>query len=73
MESMVYESGVATGSLPVVYTLQFDHTIPYLFQIYNFFWQIGLDAVFCMLGFVFVIFEAIRKEKQGLLIFLFFR
>ncbi|MGA2911033.1 MAG: glycosyltransferase family 39 protein [Candidatus Levyibacteriota bacterium] len=70
MESMVYESGVATGSLPVVYTLQFDHTIPYLFQIYNFFWQIGLAAIFCIFGFVFVIFEALQKRDKQLLVFL---
>lgn len=72
MESMTYESGVATGSLPVVYTLQFNHTIPYLFQIKNFFWQIGLDTAFCLLGFAFVLFEAIRKKNRGLLIFSIF-
>jgi hypothetical protein len=70
MESMVYESGVATGSLPVVYTLQFDHTIPYLFQIYNFFWQIGLAAIFCIFGFIFVIFKALRKRNKQLLVFI---
>ena len=68
MESMNYESGVATGSLPVVYTLQFDHTIPYLFQIKNFFWQIGIDTLFCIPGFVFVLFEAIRRKNKQLLI-----
>jgi len=69
MESMRYESGVATGSLPVVYTLQFDHTIPYLFQIKNFFWQIGLNAVFCILGFIFVLSEAIKRRNKKLLVF----
>jgi len=72
MESMSYETGVATGSLPVVYTLQFDHTIPYLFQIKNLFWQIGIDTVFCVLGFVFVLFEAIRRKNKALLIFSLF-
>lgn len=70
MESMRYESGVATGSLPVVYTLQFNHTLPYLFQIINFFWQIGLAAIFCIAGFIFVLFEALKKREKKLLIFL---
>jgi uncharacterized membrane protein len=70
MESMKYESAVATGSLPVVYTLQFDHTIAYLFQIKNFFWQIGLNAIFCILGFIFVLFETLRKKDKKLLVFL---
>jgi 4-amino-4-deoxy-L-arabinose transferase-like glycosyltransferase len=72
MESMRYESGVAIGSLPVVYTLQFDHTIPYLFQIKNFFWQIGIDTIFCILGFIFVLFETIRRRNKELLIFSIF-
>jgi len=70
LESMRYESGVATGSLPVVYTFQFDHTIPYLFQIKNLFWQIGLDTVFCVLGFIFVLFQALKKREKKLLVFL---
>jgi hypothetical protein len=72
VESMTYESGVATGSLPVVYTLQFDHTFPYLFQIKNFFWQIGLAAIFSILGFIFVLFKTLRKKEKKLLVFLIF-
>jgi len=72
MESMTYESGVATGTLPVVYTLQFDHTIPYLFQIQNLFWQVGIDAIFCVLGFIFILFETIKKKNKDLLIFSIF-
>ena len=71
-ESMHYESGVATGSLPVVYTLQFDHTIPYLFQLVNFFWQIGLVTPFAVVGFVLYLFVGISKRKSLLLIFLSF-
>lgn len=72
IESMKYESGVATGSLPVVYTLQFDHTISYLFQITNLFWQIGPLVFFSILGFTFIIFKAFknRKEDKRLLIFI---
>ena len=69
IESMRYESGVATGSLLVVYTLQFNHATAYLFQIKNFFWQIGLNTIFCILGFLFVLFEAVRKRNQKLLVF----
>ena len=68
---MRYESGVATGSLPVVYTLQFDHTLPYLFQIKNFFWQIGVDAFFAYLVLFCVLLKSIKKNK-ALLIFLVF-
>ena len=72
MESMNYESGVATGSLPVVYTLQFDHTLPYLFQIKNFFWQMGLNAIFAVLGFIYVLFMTIKKRKPEYIIFSIF-
>lgn len=72
IESMRYESGVATGSLPVVYTLQFNHTIPYLFQIKNLFWQIGVDTLFCILGFIFVLFEMIKRKNKELLVFSIF-
>lgn len=72
MESMRYESGVATGFLPVVYTLQFDHTIPYFFQITNFFWQIGIDTIFCILGTIFVFFVSLNKKNKELLIFSIF-
>jgi len=68
LESMNYESGVATGSLPVVYTLQFDKTIPYLFQLQNLFWQIGPVAFFAILGFLFILFKTIKTRNKNLLI-----
>jgi len=72
LESMRYESGVATGSLPVVYTLQFDKTIPYLFQMQNFFWQVGPVAIFTILGFIFVLLKMIKdKNKLYLILSLF--
>ncbi|HEV2339774.1 MAG TPA: glycosyltransferase family 39 protein [Patescibacteria group bacterium] len=61
--SMNYESGVATGSLPVVYTLQFNGSIPYVFQLMNFFWQIGLLAPFGVLG-VFLTFYHVWKTRH---------
>lgn len=72
LESMNYESGVATGSLPVVYTLQFDHTLPYVFQIKNLFWQIGVVVLFCVLGFIFLLYKALKTGDKGLLIFILF-
>lgn len=68
--SMQYESGVATGSLPVVYTLQFNGSIPYLFQIENFVWQLGpLLTIFCVTGFLFVMLERFRKKEKNRFIF----
>lgn len=71
-ESMNYESGVATGSLPVVYTLQFDQTLSYVFQIKNLFWQIGIAALFCVLGFIFLLYKALKTKNKKLLIFSLF-
>ncbi|OGH09737.1 MAG: hypothetical protein A2152_03955 [Candidatus Levybacteria bacterium RBG_16_35_6] len=71
-ESMIYESGVATGSLPVVYTLQFDKTIPYLFQIQNFFFQLGPVALFSLFGFIFVLYKALKEKGSKFFILSFF-
>ena len=71
-ESMKYESGVATGSLPVVYTLQFDNTIPYIFQIQNLFWQLGPMALICVAGFMYVLYRALRTKNKELIIFILF-
>lgn len=72
MESMRYESGVATGSLPVPYTLQFTHTLPYLFQLKNFFWQIGPTALFIVPGFLWLLWEAIYKKEGKYVLLLSF-
>lgn len=72
LESMNYESGVATGSLPVVYTLQFDNTLRYIFQIKNLFWQIGLAALFSVLGFIFLLYKALKTKNKEILIFILF-
>ena len=69
---MKYESGVATGSYPVVYTLQFNHSISYLFQLENLFWQIGPIALFAILGFIFlVIFSFLKKQKELVIFYIF--
>lgn len=72
LESMEYESGVAIGSLSVVYTLQFDKTIPYLFQIKNFFWQMGPIALFSLLGLVLLAVKTVIQKNYKLFIFLSF-
>lgn len=72
MASMLYETGVALGTLPVVYTDQFIHTIPYLFQIENFFWQMGPITVFSVIGIPFILFYGIKQKNPKLLIFLSF-
>lgn len=63
LASMTYESGVATGTLPVVYTLQFNGTIPYVFQIENFFWQIGLLTPFGVIGILYFVWRIIPTKK----------
>lgn len=72
MESMRYESGVALGTLPVPYTLQFTHTIPYVFQLKNFLWQMGPVAVAGIIGLVYLIFKSIRKKNPLYSIFISF-
>lgn len=68
--SMHYESGVAIGTLPVVYTLQFTGSIPYLFQIQNFVWQLGpFVTLFAVVGMVFLIVEPLQKKQTNRMIF----
>lgn len=72
MESMRYESGVALGTLLVPYTLQFNHTLPYIFQINNFIWQIGPIAYLFIPSFIFFIFMIIRSKNTKFILFLSF-
>lgn len=72
LDSMHYESGVATGSLPVVYTYQFNGSLPYLFQIYNFFWQIGLLTPFSIVGIFLTLYLFKKTQHMKYLIFLSF-
>lgn len=71
-ESMTYESGVALGRFTVPYTLQFVHTIPFVYQLVTMVWQAGF-LVFVGLGGLFVLLvTAIRLKKKEILIFLVF-
>lgn len=71
-ESMNYESGVVLGRLKVPYILQFEKTLPYLFQIKNFFWQIGLLALVGLLGFVILSIWTLRRRNRTMIAFLSF-
>lgn len=68
MESMHYESGVVWGTIPVPYTLQFTGMPIYLFQLYNFFWQIGPLIIFLLLS-PYALWK--EKIKHTYLLFLF--
>lgn len=50
LESMTYESGVAMGRFTVPYTLQFLHTVPYLYQLETMLWQAGPAAILGIVG-----------------------
>jgi len=68
ISSLKYESAVAIGSLPVPYTLQFDKTTPYIFQIKNFFWQLGLAALLWIPGLIIVLITSVKKRNFKILI-----
>ncbi len=72
LESMNYETGVATGRLKVVYVLQFEKTLPYLFQIKNFFWQMGPVALLGIIGTLVLLISALKNRQKKLLTLLVF-
>lgn len=72
IESMRYESGVALGTLPVPYTLQFSDTMPYIFQIKNFLWQLGPVAYFFIPAFILTVLNIIKTKNHKLILFLSF-
>lgn len=68
MESMSYESQVARGSMQVVYTYQFKQTIPYIFQLLNFFWQIGPVFIFAVPGILLILIQSVKKKNYRFLL-----
>jgi hypothetical protein len=74
-DSMHYETGVATGSIPVFYTAEFYDAMPLVFQLYHvypfllnpFVWLLALPSLFYIFFFA-------KKTKQSpyLLLVLFF-
>lgn len=71
-ESMNYESGVVLGRLKVVYVLQFEKTLPYLFQIKNFLWQMGPISVISLLGVAYLSFLLWKTRDKKILLLLVF-
>lgn len=68
LESMQYETGVALGRFSVPYTLQFTHTIPYLYQIQTMLWQTGPVAI---LGLAGIVILAVYRKRTSLLFLIF--
>lgn len=67
ISTMKYETAVATGTLPVFYTTQFQHSLPYIFQITKIFpyvngWPIFLFAIFSLP------FIRIKNKKYSLIV-----
>ena len=62
--SMIYEIGVANGSIPVFYTRQFINSIPYIFQFQKIFpYTNGIPMLlFSFFGFL-VILKSYLKHK----------
>jgi 4-amino-4-deoxy-L-arabinose transferase-like glycosyltransferase len=71
-DSMDYEGGVVSGSLPVPYTLQFTNTLEYVFQLQNLLWQMGIAAVFAILGFFALSYRLIRRREVAIAVLLSF-
>lgn len=72
LESMQYETGVIKGTLPVPYTMQFTNTTPFVYQIKNFFWQMGPIATFSWLGILILTFKTLKEKSTSYLFFLSF-
>lgn len=69
ISAMRYETGVATGLIPVFYTIQFQHSIPYLFQFTKIFpYVIGWPI--CLFAFLSLPFITIKNKKYFSIVFL---
>lgn len=64
IEAMQFENSVVLGTNRVVYTLQFSHTKPYLFQLQNLFWQIGPVFVMSLLGIIYLFYHQLKKPNS---------
>lgn len=74
LDSMHYETTVATGTLPVFYTGEFFNSKPVLFQllhVYPFLLNPFVTVIF-VLSFFYTIFTAIKTRKQHLVLLLVF-
>lgn len=71
-ESMNYESSVSTGRFPVVYTLQFKDTLPYLYQMKNLLWQMGPAAIVSLIGLILLLKRLLLKRELKVMLLLAF-
>ena len=64
--SIIYESSVATGKLPVFYTRQFSNTTPYVFQFYKIFPYVNgiFIFIFSFVGFYFFLKSYVLNHKS---------
>lgn len=71
-ESMTYESGVALGRFTVVYTLQFVHTTPYLYQIMTMLWQAGPLVIVGLAGLIALVVRGVKMKNRSIGVLLIF-
>ncbi len=65
LKTMVYESGVTSGQIQVPYTVQFQQTVPYVYQLRNLPWMTSLGVAWGgMIGSVIWFREQIKKWQQ---------
>lgn len=68
ISAMKYETSVATGTLPVFYTTQFQNSIPYLFQLVKIFPYVNSWPVF-IFGILSLFFIRIKDKKYIMIVF----
>lgn len=71
-ESMTYESGVALGRFTVPYTLQFLHTVPYLYQLTTMLWQAGPLVIVGLAGLLLLLIRFLFTKRYSLFTFIVF-
>lgn len=72
LQSMQFENSVVLGTNRVVYTLQFSHTKPYLFQLQNLFWQVGPVFLLSIMGIIYISYQQFKKQNILFLILFIF-
>jgi len=65
-ESFNFESGVATGKIPIFYTAQFEKTIPYFFQTIHIFpWILGWPILILgFFGLILILTLGLKKPSK---------
>jgi hypothetical protein len=68
ISAMKYETSVATGTLPVFYTTQFQNSLPYLFQLLKIFPYANSWPIF-LFGLLSLFFIKIKEKKYFMIVF----